>query len=339
MRYLDLGGCPVTDETLATDFAPQPSLLDLGLGSNARISLSAVGQFLIEKAPNVQILDLTESCHSLNGLQLAPGQTGTGFSAFDLNKYILAPCTDTPPVPLTIQLALMGFTQSAGGMTKEEAAKYRAPQPLTNLRVVGASEPTLQSVSDGIGSWRVIRGRGRRGWVVDTNAGPDPLAKDEDALVETQRQFEQMQGGALLGRGRRPMTRLPAVRRATSTGHHSVSPARGTHLAPGMSPSRSLSQSRSAQPRRPAVHSPLMEGEDEVDDALPAKEKPLAPRSEVIRDLPEDHPRVKALRALAAAKGHVPGDVGWHPKKMEILLGFGMLGRETGTYAHVAYQI
>ena len=135
------------------------------------------------------------------------------------------------------------------------------------------------------------------------------------------------------------MTRIPAVRRATSVGQHSVSPARGAHLAPAMSPSRSLSQSRSTQPRRPAVHSPLMEGEDEDDDASPAKQKPLTPRSEVIRNLPEDHPRVKALRALAAAKGHVPGDVGWHPKKMEILLGFGMLGRETGTYAHVAYQI
>ena len=36
--------------------------------------------------------------------------------------------------------------------------------------------------------------------------------------------------------------------------------------------------------------------------------------------------------------GTVPGSVGWHSHKMEVLLGYGLLGREIGNYAWLAYQ-
>jgi hypothetical protein len=44
------------------------------------------------------------------------------------------------------------------------------------------------------------------------------------------------------------------------------------------------------------------------------------------------------LEQLARANGNVVGSTGWHSKKMEVLLGLGMLGREAGSYAYAAYQ-
>ncbi|KDN52252.1 hypothetical protein K437DRAFT_254443 [Tilletiaria anomala UBC 951] len=356
MRYLDIGGCPVTDEHLQADFAPQPSLLDLGLGNNPQLSLPAIGNFLKEKAPNVQIMDLADSCQMVNGSQLGAGPGGLAISASALNKHVLSPCTESPPVPLAMQLALMGFNNSAG-ITKEEAASFKLPQPATNLRVIGLSDLTLNSVSDGIGSWRVVRGAGRRGWVVDTTAGPNPQAKDEDSMADVIAQdLSQHQNG----RGRRLASNtFSAVRRATSIGgsHHSLSPVRSqSHSQPRFSPSplRSASHSRAlaqqqqhalaaandmtrSGPLGGAMDRMLLEDDEQLQDAQSAA--PLTPRDEVVRGLPEDHPRVQALRSLVAANGHVPGSIGWHSKKMEVLLGFGMLGRETGSYAHVAYQV
>ncbi len=332
MRYLDLGACPLTDESLATSLAPQPALIDLGLASAPLLSLQAIGTFLKDKAPNVQVLDIEDSCQLRNGSQLSTGQGGIAISAFDLNQHILAPCTDTPPVPLSVQLALMGFTQSAGGLTREEALKHHVPRPATNLRVVGVSRATLSSVADGIGGWRVIMGAGRRGWVVDTRAATRADAKDPPLFEARPGPGEPLDAHAgAHGRGRVTSTlRNPATHRASSVG--------GPHNAsPGPSPLRLSSAAVVRSPshgRAQEMHaaSSGAAGDDSESTG------PLTPRDEVVRGLPEDHPRVKALRALAAANGHVSGDTGWHPKKMEVLLGYGMLGREQGSYAHVAYQ-
>ena len=59
---------------------------------------------------------------------------------------------------------------------------------------------------------------------------------------------------------------------------------------------------------------------------------------QVLRNLPADHPRHKALDYLSSQGGSVQGFIGWHSHKMEVLLGYGLLGREIGTYAWFAYQ-
>ncbi len=46
-----------------------------------------------------------------------------------------------------------------------------------------------------------------------------------------------------------------------------------------------------------------------------------------------------ALQRLVDANGHVTGDIGWHSRKMEVLLGFGFLGRDTGLYALPSFQV
>ncbi|KAJ4476225.1 hypothetical protein J3R30DRAFT_3764246 [Lentinula aciculospora] len=55
------------------------------------------------------------------------------------------------------------------------------------------------------------------------------------------------------------------------------------------------------------------------------------------RDLEPDHPLRIELQALADANGNVSSGVGWHARKMEILHGRGMLGREDGLYGAVSF--
>lgn len=58
---------------------------------------------------------------------------------------------------------------------------------------------------------------------------------------------------------------------------------------------------------------------------------------ELRRDLPEAHPLRREVERLADANGNVGSGVGWHARKMEILQGVGMLGREDGLYGAVSF--
>lgn len=49
-----------------------------------------------------------------------------------------------------------------------------------------------------------------------------------------------------------------------------------------------------------------------------------------VRHLPFSHPRRKYLTQLSDLKGRVTSNVGWHSRKMEIIKGEGMMGREDG---------
>lgn len=49
-----------------------------------------------------------------------------------------------------------------------------------------------------------------------------------------------------------------------------------------------------------------------------------------VRHLPASHPRRQWLASLAKAEGRVGSSVGWHGRKMEVIRGLGMLGREGG---------
>ncbi|KAI0303724.1 hypothetical protein B0F90DRAFT_1935023 [Multifurca ochricompacta] len=55
------------------------------------------------------------------------------------------------------------------------------------------------------------------------------------------------------------------------------------------------------------------------------------------RDLDKDHPWRQALEMLADANGNVSSGVGWHARKMEVLHGHGLLGREDGLYGAVSF--
>ncbi|KAJ3983955.1 hypothetical protein F5890DRAFT_1441868 [Lentinula detonsa] len=55
------------------------------------------------------------------------------------------------------------------------------------------------------------------------------------------------------------------------------------------------------------------------------------------RDLEPHHPLRREFQALADANGNVSSGVGWHARKMEVLHGRGMLGREDGLYGAVSF--
>ncbi|KAJ7284925.1 hypothetical protein C8J57DRAFT_1432190 [Mycena rebaudengoi] len=61
------------------------------------------------------------------------------------------------------------------------------------------------------------------------------------------------------------------------------------------------------------------------------------PPGSLRRDLPKGHPWRRYLEQLSDANGNVSSGIGWHARKMEILYGRGMLGREDGLYGAVSF--
>ena len=55
------------------------------------------------------------------------------------------------------------------------------------------------------------------------------------------------------------------------------------------------------------------------------------------RDLGKEHPLRREVERLADANGNVGSGIGWHARKMEVLNGVGMLGREDGLYGAVSF--
>lgn len=64
---------------------------------------------------------------------------------------------------------------------------------------------------------------------------------------------------------------------------------------------------------------------------------PPASTSRFRRALPRSHPLRVGLERFADARGNVSSGMGWHARKMEVLEGSGMLGREDGLYGAVAF--
>lgn len=358
LRYLDLSGCPITDEELAL-ILPQPALLDFGLSSCPSISLARVRDLLLTRAPNVQILDISHS---------AGATSPAGFvHAVNLYHDLIAPCTQKPhAISIAQQLHNMGLSSS-------EPVGDEPWSPPTNLRVIELATQSLYTIRGGFGAWRVIWGAGRRGWVVDTAAAPRPEAELPEELDDTQlrRTREPLQIPSLhrtssmkshearfanTSPDRKSLRRAPSVERRgrseAPTGAarmHSRSLSRGGMSFPGKdaalsSPrgrARETRQSRTPQRGLPsALESRSLSLYARAEDR-PAEddEKPVSVRPQVIRGLDVNNPRRTALERLAAADGNVQGSVGWHSHKMEVLLGYGMLGREIGIYAWFTYQV
>lgn len=55
------------------------------------------------------------------------------------------------------------------------------------------------------------------------------------------------------------------------------------------------------------------------------------------RDLPPSHPFRVEMGCLSDANGNVSSGTGWHARKMEVLHGHGLLGREDGLYGAVSF--
>lgn len=346
LRYLDLGGCGL-DDALLSLIPKQPSLIDLGLSASPYISLDRISELLMRRAPNVQVLELVESCESQGPM-----------SVIKLNSQLLEPCTTTPPMTISEQLLAMGLSRSLSGADPSPPDTLPRPRhPKTNLRVVGLSVPMLKLFPGPMGNWNVILGAGRRGWLVDVSSGVDPEAVDED-LQGTDDEEENVGSSFLVPappkRGRQEQRFLSGMwEPETPPRKLSRSPSASLKKRPtsiliarpgsGTSPAHSRSRSRLVSPAPtplPATSQRRGDADEGKEDEKKEEEEEedLHPRTEVIRNLARTHPRRLELERLSRVNGHVSGTTGWHSKKMEVLLGMGMLGRESGTYAHVAYQ-
>jgi len=79
-------------------------------------------------------------------------------------------------------------------------------------------------------------------------------------------------------------------------------------------------------------------GEGGANNTQMEKDGQVRPVDSVLRrDLPNGHPLRVEYERLANACGNVSSGVGWHARKMEILRGEGLLGREEGLYGAVSF--
>ncbi|GAA6007303.1 hypothetical protein JCM10207_001578 [Rhodosporidiobolus poonsookiae] len=155
LHTVDLGSAPMTDQLLREAFPPQPNLIELGLASCRAITMQAVAAFLVERAPAVEVLDLSFSCPSNVGQGISSRRRTTigqpTISIMELHAVLLAECASV----------------ESSSSNPEEAQLLLALRQ-TNLRVVELDEKSLELIQGGAGDWKPIPGKGRRGWYVDT---------------------------------------------------------------------------------------------------------------------------------------------------------------------------
>ncbi|KAK4047317.1 hypothetical protein OIV83_005495 [Microbotryomycetes sp. JL201] len=158
LRYLDLGSTPLTDTLLLEHFPPQPHLIVLGLANCRQITMQGVTSFLINKAPGVEVLDLSNA---------APGPPMAMAPSSAARRRTM---TSGPPTLSIMELhnVLLKTCASVNhSSSNPEEAEILLALRATNLRVVELDEKTLEILQGGAGDWKPIWGKGRRGWYVD----------------------------------------------------------------------------------------------------------------------------------------------------------------------------
>lgn len=155
LRYLDISSSHLTPEHLAVGvFPPQPELVCLGLSHMPSLSLEPISDFILNQAPNVEILTLIGTAFETN---LRPT-----FSALQLNlqlhSKLINPCSVRP------------FSLSSLNLSNDPSVP-KDPGP-TRLRVIELSSGIRKAIGPAGGShmWKNIRSKGGRGWYVDVTA-------------------------------------------------------------------------------------------------------------------------------------------------------------------------
>jgi hypothetical protein len=143
--YFDLSSAPL-DQGLLEAMPTQAKLRSLGLSFIPRLPLRVVQEFILSKAPQVEVLTLLGTSP-----ELISGQPRQATVA--LHSQIIRPlCT----LPLRLGPA---------------CDTPEAQQVPTRLRVIELTTTLLSALGAGAGSWRIVRSKGGRGWYVDTASG------------------------------------------------------------------------------------------------------------------------------------------------------------------------
>ncbi|ORX35987.1 hypothetical protein BD324DRAFT_651897 [Kockovaella imperatae] len=148
LRYLDISGAGMEPRHLIA-IPNQPSLISLGMSHMPLLSVISIQEFLLNKAPHVEVLTLTGTGISPN---MAPLQL-----TLELHSRLINPLT-------TIPFSLSSLSLNSNGPDLR-------PGP-TRLRVIELSSSVRRGIADGAsGEWKVIKSKGGRGWYVDLSAG------------------------------------------------------------------------------------------------------------------------------------------------------------------------
>jgi hypothetical protein len=142
LRFLDLATSPLDDELLEHSFAPQPELLDLGLGNCPNMTWRGLSTFMEKKAFNSEVLDIRGSCRQL----LFPGSP---------TQARVARRND---VLLNTIVGVHQYLISPSGTPSK-----------TKLRVLEMDEKVLDAIDEANAhpDWKVCFGKGYRGWYVN----------------------------------------------------------------------------------------------------------------------------------------------------------------------------
>lgn len=154
LQYLDFSSAPLTRAHMER-FVGQPALRSLGLSHISTLPLDDVAWFVLNKAPNTEILTLIGTSPELvRGSKLS----------LALHKHIIRPLC-TPPIRVCISAP---------------TAPLEVP---TRLRVIELSITTLNGMGAGAGTWRIVRSKGGRGFYVDSGSGWVALPETGGAVL------------------------------------------------------------------------------------------------------------------------------------------------------------
>lgn len=157
LQYLDFSSAPLTRAHLER-LAPQPALRSLGLSHISALPLEDIAWFLLNKAPNVEVLTL---------IGTSPELARGGKISLALHKYIIRPLC-TPPFRIA----------GLNGCTGPSASEIP-----TRLRVIELSITSLNGLGAGAGAWRIVRSKGGRGFYVDSSAAWVASPEDQGAVM------------------------------------------------------------------------------------------------------------------------------------------------------------
>lgn len=138
LRYLDLSSAPIHAAHLSL-LQPQPQLVSLGLSHIPLLPLRDLTAFIKDKAPQVEILTLTNSTPEIT----RPANSAAGMVV--VYSLLINPLTASP----------IWFDRET-----------KPPPPPGRLRVLELAGPLLKNLAKAKGAaWRVIRSNGNRGWL------------------------------------------------------------------------------------------------------------------------------------------------------------------------------
>lgn len=156
LRTLDLSSTPLTDRFLADHFPVQPQLIELGLSNCRGITIKGVATLLLDKTPGVEVLTLSGSCPPPPTPALMFPTSGGRRTTTTIGPNLSV---------MELHIALLGRVASINPSSGDPIQASRDLEGRrTNLRVVELDDKTLGAVQGGAGDWKVIWGKGRRGW-------------------------------------------------------------------------------------------------------------------------------------------------------------------------------